>query len=363
MLRLGTFWVCFVFILSVGGFLALLRPEIVDPSLVVHDIFAYLLVAALSCLIVATMKSEGTLRQALWFVIALWNAAVVVQLALGWGFIGMSSIDPWYWDRFRGWSENPNQLALYCAILVPLSVHLAISARGFGRLAAAFSCIATFFVGRLTKSDTFLISMSLSIPLFIGLRLRNWLTSPEHRVSLRFAAAALFVAAIVPLSLSLIPYGAATADDAEGLAASMLKDRGGEASKATANQRLNLWQDALQIGFESGSLGLGPGPHLERPTGVTDKGTPLPLEAHSTPLDVYTQGGLLGVLAVFALLGGTFALLLRARLDALAVLVVALAIFSLSHFILRHPTVWFALAVGLVLGSDRRPSQHARIGS
>jgi O-antigen ligase len=195
------------------------------------------------------------------------------------------------------------------------------------------------------------------------LRLRNWLTSPEHRLSLRFAAAAFVAIAIVPLSLSLAPYAAATADDVEGLAASMMKDRGGEATKATANLRVQLWQDALHIGLESGSLGLGPGPHLEKPTGVTDKGIPLPLEAHNTLLDVFTQGGLLGVTAVVSLFAGTFLLLLRAKHDALAILIVALAIFSISHFILRHPTVWFALALSLVMGSGRPPPLRARIGT
>lgn len=362
LLWLLAFWAFFIFIQSFGAFLALLRPEIIDPELVVHDIFAYLLVAAVTCLVAATMRPEGTLRHSLWFLIGFWIIAMAAQLALGWGYFSISSVNPWYWDRFRGWSENPNQLAIYCAVLTPLSLHMALTAKRFGRLVAGLSCIATFVVGRLTKSDTFLISMSVSIPLFAALRLRSWLTSSEYRRRLRFAAAAIAMIAIVPLSLSLLPYGVATANDVEGLAASMMKDRGGEATKATANLRLSLWQDALHAGLESGSLGLGPGPHLEKPTGITDKGVPLPVEAHSTLLDVFTQGGLLGVVAVFSLLAGTLMLLLRARLDALAVLIFALAIFSISHFILRHPTVWFAVTLGLVLGSFRRTSAHTHTG-
>jgi O-Antigen ligase len=363
LLWLGTFWVCFALVLSIGACLALLRPEVMDPATILHDAFAYLLVAATSCLVAATMKADGTLRQTQWFLIAFWNIGLVLQLALGWRFIGMSSIDPWYWDRFRGWSENPNQLAIYCAVLTPLSLHLVLTAKGFGRLAAVFSCVATFVVGRLTKSDTYLVAMAVSIPLFIVLRLRNWLISPEHRLSLRFAVAAFVAIAVIPLSLSLAPYAAATADDVEGLAAGMMKDRGGEATKATANLRVHLWQDALQIGLESGSLGLGPGPHLEKPTGITDKGIPLPVEAHNTVLDVFTQGGLLGVIAVISLFAGTFVLLLRAKHDALAILIVALGIFCISHFILRHPTVWFALALSLILGSQRAPPRRARIGT
>ena len=75
----------------------------------------------------------------------------------------------------------------------------------------------------------------------------------------------LVVVAIVPLSLSLTPYAVATATNVESLAISLTKDHGGEATKATANLRLQLWGDALRSGLETGSLGLGPGPHLERP--------------------------------------------------------------------------------------------------
>jgi hypothetical protein len=80
-------------------------------------------------------------------------------------------------------------------------------------------------------------------------------------------------------------------------------------------------------------------------------------------MDVFTQAGLLGVIAVVSFFAGTFVLLLRAKHDALAILIVALAIFSISHFVLRHPTVWFALALSLILGSERAPSLHARIGT
>jgi hypothetical protein len=81
LLGLGTFWVCFALTLSLGTSLALLRKEL-DPEPMFHDTFAYLLVAALSCFIVATMKSIERVNQTLWFLIAFWNIALVVALAL-----------------------------------------------------------------------------------------------------------------------------------------------------------------------------------------------------------------------------------------------------------------------------------------
>jgi hypothetical protein len=309
------------------------------------------------------MPADGSLRQTQWLLIAFWNVALVLQLAMGWGIISLPSVNPWYWDRFRGWAENPNQVALYCAVFAPLSLSLALSSSGLGRVAASFSCLLTFIVGRLTKSDTFLIAMVAASALFLLLRLRTWLISPEHRFSLRFAVAVFVIVAAVPLALSLTPYALATADDVEGLAISLTKDHGGVATKATANLRLQLWSDALHRGFESASLGLGPGPHLERPHVGNRQALPQPFEAHSTLLDVFTQAGLLGVIAVCGLLAGTIVLVLRAGLDALAALVATLAIFSISHFIMRHPIVWFALAISLILGSARVPPSHARIGT
>jgi O-antigen ligase len=133
----------------------------------------------------------------------------------------------------------------------------------------------------------------------------------------------------------------------------------------TASLRLYLWQNALKLGLESGSLGLGPGPHLWRPKIADDDDRPLtrPFEAHNTALDIFTQGGLLGVIAIYGLFAGIFLLVLRAKLDALAVLMVALVFFSMTHFIPRHPIVWFALALSLILGLERAPSPSARIGT
>ena len=352
LLLVGLFWALFAFAMSVGTCVALLSQEI-DLDTMLHDAIAYLLVAAITCSITATMEADRALRQTQWLLLAFWNITLVLQILAGWDVISLPSVDPWFWDRFRGWSENPNQLALNCAVLTPLSLHLALSSTGLGRVAGLFSCLLSFIVGRLTKSDTFLIAMTAITVLFLILRWRSWLSSPEHRYSLRFAIAVLVVAAIVPLSLSLTPYAVATATDVESMAISLTKDHGGEATKATANLRLQLWGDALRSGLETGSLGLGPGPHLERPNVINKHALPTPFEAHSTLLDVFTQGGLLGVIAVCSLLAGIFLLMLRARLDALAALTAALAIFSISHFILRQPIVWFALALSLILGSER----------
>jgi hypothetical protein len=320
------------------------------------------LMAAFTCLIAATLPAGSSLRQTQWLLIAVWNIALVIQLAMGWGIISLPSVNPWYWDRFRGWAENPNQVALYCIVFTPLSLGLALSAKGFGRIAASFSCLLSFTVGRLTKSDTFAMAMVAAIAFFLVLRLRTWLTLPERRSSIRFAVAVFVTITVLPLSLSLTPYAVATADDLESLALSLARDQGGEATMRSASLRVQLWSDAVNRGLETGSLGLGPGAHLQIPNTANRQALPIPIEAHSTVLDIFTQAGLLGLIAFCGLIVGTVVVVLRARLDALAAMIAALAVYGMTHFILRHPIVWFALALSLVLGSARAPSPHVRMG-
>jgi hypothetical protein len=360
-LRIGAFWACFAFALSVGTCLALFLHEL-DPSTMLHDASAYVLMAAFTFLMAATIRAGSSLSQTQWLLIAFWNIALITQLAMGWGLFSLPSVSPWYWDRFRGWAENPNQVALYCAVFAPLSLNLALSSNRLGRVAASFSCLLSLIVGRLTKSDTFLIAMVAASAFFLVLRLRTWLITPQHRHSMRFVVA-LFVAIVtVPLSLSLTPYAIAIANDMESLAVSLAKDRGGDATVRSANLRVQLWNDAIERGLETGSLGLGPGPHLERPNVTNRQALPTPFEAHSTVLDVFTQSGLLGLIAFCGLLAGAVVLVLRQHLDALAAMIAAIAIFSVSHFILRHPIVWFALAFCLIIGTARAPLPHARLG-
>ena len=345
LLLVGLFWVLLTLALSIGLCVALLS-NFLDLSSMLHDAEAYALMAVISCFIVATMEADRALRQTLWLLLTFWNVALVLQIAAGWGLVELPSVDPWYWNRFRGWAQNPNQLGLICAILTPLSLHVALSSKGLGRCAGLFSCLLTLIAGRLTKSDTFLIATALATLLFLILQVRTWLSSPEHRHSLRFAVAVLIVSVIVPLSLSLAPF----VTDVEQMALSLTKGQGNEETKATTDLRLYLWGEALRTGLETGSLGLGPGPHLERPTGPK-RAIPVPFETHNTVLELFTQGGLLAVIAVCGLFAGTFWLMVRAQLDALAALTAVIVIFSLTRFVLRQPIIWFALALSLILGT------------
>jgi len=84
---------------------------------------------------------------------------------------------------------------------------------------------------------------------------------------------------------------------------------------------------------------------------VNQQFLPRPFEAHSTILDLYTQGGLISVLALMWIFGSAALSAWRAKLDALVALVASIAVFSAPHLVIRHPIVWFCLTLCLVAGT------------
>jgi hypothetical protein len=355
--RLGSFWLGLAMLSCLGVVIGFLTKVLYAPY-VLHDTMAYVLLAFVTCLSAAKPDAARHLRECAWFVVAFANVTFVIQFGLGFGWLHLSSVSPWYWDRFRGWSQNPNQLALYCALYGPLALHLATTsgkplAKAGGLIALALPVTA----GLMTKSDTYAITAILTCFIFAGLRLRTWLTSGSAGAATRRQLVILLLLASAPLALSLAPYATG---DFGGLAKSVTRDRGGIGIEETTERRRQLWSEALQRGLKSISLGLGPGPHLE----IRPVNEPLyqvtPFEAHNTFLDLYTQGGLL---AVFLLLwiGGSAAMFAwRAKLEALFALAVTLTLFAVPHLIVRHPVVWFAITLCLATGSARRHSPAPR---
>jgi O-Antigen ligase len=374
--RLVIFWLFFVVAQSIGTLAGFAIGDVHDSSLFMHDVMAYPLLATIGMLSVVGPDAGSRLHRAAWLLVTLGSAVLALQVAQAWGLVGMGSIDPWYWDRLRGWSENPNQLAILCAVLGLLSLHLAdVAASAPARIAAMGAAVLPIYVGRLTKSDTFGLVLVAAGPIFIALKLRTWLLSHYPRLTVRAACAWIAILALPVLLVSATPFGYSLAVEAQGLAKDMAKGDQQDTEK-TAQIRLQAWRQAIDRGLESGMLGLGPGPHLPIPdlilAGRQDtsgepkylehpelNGTPN-FEAHNTLLDIFTQGGLMAVLSLVWLVATTFLLTYRAKLDGLTTLLCGLTIFSIFHLIVRHPIFWFAIAMCLVAAESRKASLTRR---
>jgi O-antigen ligase len=270
-------------------------------------------------------------------------------------------IEPWFWERFRGWSENPNQLAFVCLVLGLTSLHLAETAERTGKRMIALTCLAlSIIVGRLSQSDTFTLAMLAAGPIFLVARARVSLA--ERRGSFQSAFSWIAVIGLPLLLSSLLPFALSNAGDVGRLSAGLEKNGGKEAGQE-ADLRLTLWGEAITVGVQSGMLGLGPGPHLPIPPSIVvgrtstvdtsdniphpDQGAAPNFEAHNTALDLLTQGGLIGMLSFLWLMGTALAVTLKQRRAGLTTLLCGLAIFGTTNLIVRPPLFWFAVAVCL----------------
>jgi len=353
--RMLVFWTVFALAEALGTLMGMAVDSHRDFGSFLHDTLAYLLMAAVSCLSVSEPNAEARLRRVAWFVATFGGVILTAQLANAWGAVTIGSVDPWYWDRLRGWSENPNELALNAAVLCLVSLHLAETATHWVATITAAVCTAlSFYVGILTKSDAFLLVAMVGVVVFLLLKFRVWLFSFDRRLQFRSAVLWIAVLSLPLVLLAAAPFATSATDKLAALTTSTYKDdHAGEAAV-----RMDLWREALNLGVESGLLGLGPGPHITR---IAYKREPWPaFEAHNTSLDLLTQGGLLAVLSVIWLLGTSFVLTLKAQRAALTTLVCGLAVFSTFHLIVRIPIFWFAITLCLVTAPVIRPPRAVR---
>ena len=364
--RLLRFWLVFGCSLSIGFVVGALIGDVHDAGLVLHDALAYSLLGAVSVTSVINTETRNHLGRVAWLVGLIGTASVTLQLLAAWNILNVFALDPWYWDRLRGWSQNPNQLAFFCCGLGLLWLHLIGQARqGSHRLVGAACFALSAYVGFLTKSDTFRFAILAGAALLMLVKLWSWLNYKSPRITAQSALAwcvflsfPLFVALSVPL----------LSGQASQVVFSLTKN-GGEEAASEANLRFTLWQQALTRGFDSGLLGLGPGPHLAIPPELVaarqTENEPENLEhpkvngtanfeAHNTYLDLLTQGGILALASFVWLIVAAIVSARRGRMAGLAALVIGLALFATTANIVRNPIFWLAITLCMVGEAPKR---------
>ena len=376
--RLLIFWALFTIALSIGTVTAFVIQDSHDSAWFLHDIVAYPLLAAVACLSVVEPGAGPRLHRVAWLLLVLGTGFLALQLAEARGLVDVVSSDPWFWDRFRGWSANPAQLALLCAALGLLSLHLAETADRLGKRLAAIACaILPIYVGWLSKTDTFMLVLVAAGPTFVALKFRTWLLSPDRHMTFRAALAWMVILTLPLIFASAAPLGSSIAAQTEALAKFMSKDNG-KTTGQEAELRFEIWREALSRGVEAGMMGLGPGPHLQTPPSLLltrmatlnrakgvlhpdANGTPN-FEAHNTTLDLFLQGGLLAVLSFYWLVAMALSSTYKAQLAGLTTLLCGLLLFSMFVLIARHPIFWFAIALCLVADAGTGSTAVVRDG-
>lgn len=255
------------------------------------------------------------------------------------------------------------------------SLYLAESASRISTRIAAIGCvILPVYVGRLTQSDTFAVTMVAAGPIFLVIKLAMSLFS-DRKLTFQSAFAWIAVIALPLMLVATIPFAVSGISEAQQLAMGLAKNKGKGATEE-ANLRLFLWGEALRRGYETGMMGLGPGPHLPIPPSIVaarasygvqpddmnhPEATSSPnFEAHNTVLDLFTQGGLIAVLGFLWLTGTALVLACKARMAGLATLIGGLAIHAMTGLIVRSPLFWFVIALCLVSQEQGRENSNRR---
>ena len=366
--EIAIFWMTIAFALNVGLCFSILSGEMLDLGLVLHDAVAYTLLAAITFILVLDVNVACRLRRVQWIIVVVGSVFMLVQIAESTGMFDIPNIDPWYWDRWRAWTDNPNQLALFCLLLGFTALHLAHSETGALKRSTAIFAVALFVgAGTMAKSNAFLLAVLIGLCVLLAATFVRLIWRLERRrvpaAAVALAAMALLVyVGVIGLGLSASKH-LNLANAAGGVAR---QDRNGDEETAL---RFTLWGEALDRAANAWMLGYGPGPHLPIPQiilsgrrgGDQPKNVQRPkpgsapnFETHDTTLEFLVQGGIIAVAAAVALCGLALARAFRAGLDGLAAALIAIGIFGAFHVVFRHPFIWLLLCTALSAVERRR---------
>jgi hypothetical protein len=367
-LALFAFWALLGAAMSLGSIASTVRAILVDVSLVSHDIGAYILLTLLTLSFATLPGRAQRLRRIQWWVAIFGACLSALQFANAFGPLSLSGVDPWYWDRMRGWAENPNQFALFSLLVGFCALALIDGCETRAHKATAALCAAVALgVGFQSKSNAYSLMVGAGLAVYLALKAGRAVLAAERSgfpaigALLTLASAAGFVLTLVSAQVNLNR-------DLKAMAGGIA--RKGDDESADAALRLELWRQAVEVGWSSGGFGLGPGPHLAIPPSLIaarkeedepkyvahpKEGVAPNFEAHNTVLELFVQGGVLAVGAFAWILATGVRRAWRAGQDGVIALIVATIAFGSFHVIFRHPLVWFCLCLGVLAESARAP--------
>jgi hypothetical protein len=229
--------------------------------------------------------------------------------------------------------------------------------------------IGAIIIGRLTKSDPVSLVLIAANPIFTALTFGRSLMLAEGKVTLRSAMALILALALPLIAAYVVAFAASVDTSSEKVLLGMTR------AGASADMGTDAFISGTRPCVEASSPEYrvwGPGPHLEIPTGIVVgrwresspdlfrpqlNNTPN-FEAHNTILGLIATA-IPGWLAASAVL----AIHIGFKLDPLTTLLCGLALYSIFHRIVRHPIVWFAIALCPTAATNARRAFPIRVGS
>lgn len=277
-----------------------------------RDILAYLL----SLLLIYTIASARLDYEKVGLLLCIFLLLICTGQYL------MGGENAWYYGvRFTGGAKNPNQLGLYILSSL-LMLSTITSLRNLWKFPIAGGLI---FFGIITFSDALTMALLTILATFISI----WLVPRKYLPIFIMFIGIPVMAGIyaVIFETNMLAYAFEKWESA---------DEGGG--------RLSLYYNAYKayisspsawpFGFGAGAFSGFFGP-FER------------VEAHNTFLDFLTIGGIAGVYLLFAPILRALWTAYALNKHALASLLFGLVVFSMFHFVVRHPVFWVSLTAAI----------------
>jgi O-antigen ligase len=333
---LGVYWLGALTLLGFGALVATQTGQF-DGKAATHDTFAFVYMALLTCALSLRILDEGEYRfhwylARMTFFFHVLAATLLFALAMKTDHVG--PIGLWFGPRLRGWSENPNQLALTMAAMPFLGWWLLRRASSrFDKVACALGIAICIVVGVMSQSDGLRVAWvasfgAVSILLF-------------YRVTLRGRSRWLHIShAIIPAVVVIVGvfYSDAIVDKLYEVADQVYVE--GDQGET----RFKAWKSGLEAIAASPLVGFGPGPF----SGYD--GRPFQhMEAHNSFVDWGASTGSMGLLIYLGLLAWGMWRALRSGEVALVGMLVAVVVTSTFSYLLRQPDFWIVVVLVLLL--------------
>ena len=319
------FWSLFLALSSVGllyNYLFRHTPSGSVPS-TVFDLMSYLFVL-LACFAVETVfaKSEAwsDIHRVFTGVYLSSSIALLILYIVGTFTDSIFGSPIIYYGSFRPFAENIHHVSMFIAPLPFLGVKIVSHERRYLRKAILLGLIASnVLVGLQTNSTKIYLAWVVGFVVSMLIGLLNQLRGRHVRFVMFLLVGIIVVAGALLSSDFIITHLTSFFSE---------KDIGGV--------RGILYSQGLAKAWASPIVGLGPGSHLEYPSGVL-------VDAHQTVLTVFLQAGLLGVLAYTYLM---IKVGLECLKDAsLFGAFTAITVYSLGGDIMRRLPMWLFLVL------------------
>jgi len=306
-----------------------------------HDALAYGFASLLSIVALSRFRGHAAEAKHLLFLVLL------IALSLNTGlwlvakshFGTMSAALMYSPTRFQGLANNPNQLAMLMVSLPFIGwFFIENSVTKLAKSLSVLSMGVAVFVGLQTGSDALKVSLLFGIGvLVLVIAHSTWYRKEGWKW--RVAALGIVLGAYV---LSGLPYAI---ENSDGSIQNMAANSDGWAQNIAADKgvRFALWAHAIQVWMEAPIFGLGPGAW----SGIM---APFEgMEAHNSFLDLVMSAGIVGLIAYLGMLYWLSLHFLTNRCHALLAILVVMILYSLFHYVLRHPFFWVILATSFCL--------------